>query len=147
MASPDIDTTIRELFKKLEERKANVAKLKEQTEQKWKTNATFRLIGATATINIQTAPQPVIDEVVVNLSLMVLGQREAARLLKREFAPKVYGYSVEDWFLDIEKRMATINIRDEETKLAELEARLNSVLSPEERRRIEVALLMQEISG
>jgi 2-phospho-L-lactate guanylyltransferase (CobY/MobA/RfbA family) len=52
---------------------------------------------------------------------------------------------LDDWFNDLNKRLATINIRQEEAELATLEARLNQVLSPEERRRIEVEMLAKEL--
>lgn len=140
-----IDQTIQALFTKLADRKAKVAELKEAAAKSWKTNGTFRLLGSSATTNIQTAPQEVIDEVVVHLFIMCNGSQAASAHLKRSIGFKIQGYSLNDWLADVEKRMAAINIREEEKELAALETRLNSVLSPDERRRIEVEMLMKDL--
>jgi hypothetical protein len=145
MTTPTIDAVISQLFAKLAERKASLAELKAAAVKSWKTNGTFRLIGASATTNIQTASQDIIDEVIIHLFILINGRQQASTFLKRAVGVKVYGYSSDDWFSDIEKRIATISIRDEEKELEALETRLNSVLSPEERRRIEVQLLAAEL--
>lgn len=140
-----IDTTIQQLFKKLEERKANVADLKEKIAASWVTNGTFRLIGATSTTNIQTASAEVVEEVAGHLLLLANAMNEASVKLSRPGKQKVQGYTAEQWFTDLKKRLASIEVREAEAELAKLEARLNSVLSPEERRRIEVEMLAKEL--
>lgn len=141
----NIDTTVRELFAKLEQRKAKVAELKAAVAKSWRTNGTFRLFGATSTTNIQTASAETIEECAVHVQLMTFGATSAAARLGRPITQKVAGYSADDWFEDFQKRLAMIGVREEETQLAALETRLNSVLSPEERRRIEVEMLLKEV--
>lgn len=142
-----LDQSIQQLFTKLAERKAKVASLKAEATKSWKTNGTFRLIGASATTNMQTANEEQVEEVATQLLLMAGARDAAAAKLGREIKSKIQGYTVDDWFADFTKRLATINIREEERQLEALEQRLNSVLSPEERRRIEVELLTKEILG
>lgn len=141
----NIDDQIRGLFDKLNVRKAKVAELNAAKAKSWKTNGTFRLFGSTSTTNIQTASLDVVLEVATQVELSTNALTSAAKRLGVTTEGKIQGYSVDDWYADLTKRIATINLREEEAALAQLEARLNQVLSPEERRRIEVELLMKEI--
>jgi hypothetical protein len=141
----NIDQTIQTLFTKLGERKAKVNGLKAQVGKSWKTTGSFRLIGAGTPTNIQTAPVDVVEVVALNLCMLDVARDQASVRLGRPIASKVQGYSLDDWFSDLDKRLATISIREEEAELATLEARLNQVLSPEERRRIEVEMLAKEL--
>ena len=142
----NIDQTIQALFTKLSQRKAKVDELKAQTSKSWKTNGSLRLIGSSTPTNIQTASAETIDEIALHLCMIATARDAASLRLSRPITDKVQGYSVDDWFSDLQKRLATINIRSEEQELAALETRLNSVLSPDERRRIEVELLAKELS-
>jgi hypothetical protein len=141
----NIDQTIQSLFTKLGERKAKVSALKAEIARSWKTTCSLRLLGAATPTNLQTASVDVVEETALHLAMMLTARVEASSRLGREIQPKVQGYSIDDWFSDLNKRLATINIRQEEAELATLEARLNQVLSPEERRRIEVEMLAKEL--
>ena len=141
-----IDQTIQMLFAKLGERKAKVKELKAQIDKKWITNGTFRLIGSTSTTNIQTASAEVLLEVASHLELLSSAQAIAAQKLGQTIDRMIQNHGINDWYADFAKRQATISLREEEAQLAQLETRLNSVLSPEERRRIEVELLEKELS-
>jgi hypothetical protein len=141
-----LDQTIQALFTKLGERKAKVSELKAQVGKSWKTTGSMRQIGASTPTNIQTASVDVIEDVAEQLCMLEQAKAAAGVRLGRPIAGKVQGYSIDDWFSDLVKRLATINIRQEEAELATLEGRLNQVLSPEERRRIEVEMLAKELS-
>lgn len=143
----DIDSTVRQLFAKLDERKKKVAALKTEIGKSWKTNCTLRLMGSTATTNIQTASVEVIEECALHIALICLTKESAVEMLGRPVTSKISGYTKEDWVSDFKKRLATIDIREEESQLAALETRLNQVLSPEERRRIEVEILAKELGA
>lgn len=139
-----IDEQIRGLFAKLEVRKAKVAELKATIARSWVTNGTFRLIGASSTTNLQTANVQQIEEIATHLCIFRGARAEAATRL-RPMDDKQQGYTVDQWFEDLAKRLAAIDIREEEKQLEILEQRLNSVLSPEARRQIEVELLLKEV--
>lgn len=139
-----IDKTIQDLFTKLAQRKAKIEELKASIDKKWVTNSTFRLIGAAAPINLIAATVEQVGEAAVHL--MMQTQARAAVSTRLGLTDlKVQGYTEAEWFNDFEKRIAAITVKDEEKALATLEARLNSVLSPDERRRIEVELLAKEL--
>jgi hypothetical protein len=140
-----IDQTIQTLFAKLAERKAKVASLKADVAKAWKTTGAFRLIGSTSTTNIQTANVETLEEVATQVIILTDAQDKASAKLSRPSKQKVQNYTIDDWFNDLQKRLAMIDVREEEKQLEALEQRLNSVLSPEERRRIEVELLAKEL--
>ena len=141
----DIDATIRELFKKLEERKVKVAEVRKVTQKGWVTNGTWKVPFTATVINIQTLPEDQLYLVAGEIVKSAESIRIGASILNGEYSKKVQGYQIEEWEADLRKRKAMIEIRSEEAKLAELEARLNSVLSPDDRRRIEVELLTKAL--
>lgn len=140
-----IDQTIQDLFAKLNDRKARVEGLRKEISKTWKTNGSFRLIGAGTPTNIQTASVETLEEMAAHLCLLDGARDAASKRLGRPINLRVQGSTVDEWFEDITKRFATINLREEERLLETLEQRLNQVLSPEERRRIEVEMLAKEI--
>jgi len=140
-----LDEQIRGMFAKLNDRKAKLETLKQQSAPKWKTTGTFRQIGATSVTSMQTASKETIIEIATQVELLAGAQESVAKKLGTDATALIQGYKLEDWYHDFQKRLATINQRDEEAAIADLEKRLNSVLSPEERRRIEVELLLKEV--
>lgn len=142
----DIDQTIRDLFRKLETRKAKISEHKAQMQGSWKTTGAWRRLGtSTSTTNIQTANFESIVDIAMEVVMLDNARKEVEQRLGVQTQNTIQGYSVDVWFADFSKRLATIQVRDEEAELAKLEARLNQVLSPEDRRRIEVELLSKEI--
>lgn len=141
----DIDVQIRGLFDKLNARKNKAAELKASAAKSWKTTGTFRQIGATSTTNLQTANEDQILEIATQIELLSGASNTAATKLGLTASAKVQSYTLEDWYHDLNKRLSAINLREEEAAVAQLETRLNQVLSPEERRRIEVELLLKEV--
>lgn len=141
----NIDSTIQLLFAKLEARKQAIAALKVNIARSWKTNGSFRLIGAPTPTNIQTAPLDIVEEIASHICLLETARQQVADRLGRPVSKTMQGNPISDWFDDLNKRIATISVREEERELADLEARLNQVLSPDERRRIEVEMLLKAI--
>lgn len=141
----NIDQTIQTLFTKVGERKKKVAALETEVAKSWKTNCTFRLIGAVSPTNITTASVEVVEEIATHIVMIERARVAAGAELDRQLSTKIQGYEFSDWFADLNKRFAMINIREEKKQLEDLEKRLNSVLSPEERRRLEVEALARDI--
>jgi hypothetical protein len=141
----DIDVTIRELFRKLDERKAKVAEVRKATQKGWVTNGTWKVPFTATVINIQTLPEDQLYLVAGHIMMTFTADYNGRRIVGGPEEKKVQGYDIDEWSADLRKRKAMIEIRSEEAKLAELETRLNSVLSPEDRRRIEVELLAKDL--
>jgi hypothetical protein len=140
-----LDATIQTLFDKLNTRKNTLSTLKAASAKTWKTNCAFRIGWSTSTTNLQTASAQTIEDCAWYLCMVQSARQVALTRLNRPDNDKFNGYSINNWFSDFEKRLATIAYRDEEVEIEVLEHRLNQVLSPDERRRIEVELLAKEI--
>jgi hypothetical protein len=141
----NLDDKIRGLFDKLNSRKAKVAELEAAIAKGWVTNLAYRMAGANTVVNLNTVPAEGVVDLVADLVLTNQARTEAALLLGMTPSNKFQGYSFEQWVEDSKKRLAAINIREEKKELEALETRLNSVLSPEERRRIEVEALLSAV--
>lgn len=140
-----LDEKVRALFDKFNARKAKVEELEAQIAKGWITNCTYRISGSAAPTNLNITTQETLLDVVGDLVIHRNTRTEAAELIGIKASDKIQGYAFDDWITDAKKRLAAIDIREEKKALAELEARLNSVLSPEERRRIEVEALLASI--
>lgn len=141
-----IDDQIRALFDKLNVRKAKVAELEAQIAKGWATNLSYRMAGSNTAVNINTiATVEGAVDLIADLVLVRKAREEAAELLGTKAATKFQGYTFDAWVEDCKKRLAAIEIRSEKKELDDLETRLNTVLSPEERRRIEVEQLLKAI--
>lgn len=140
-----IDTQIELLFGKLEQRKAKIAELKANIAKGWVTIGSFKTVGALAPTNIQTASQAVVEEIAVHICMISAAMEQAGSRLQAPVSSKIQGFTVDEWFQDLNKRLSTIQLREEEAAIAQIEQRLNQVLSPEQRRKIEVELLAREL--
>lgn len=143
-----IDEKISAMFAKVNERKAKCKELRQQIACSWKTNCSFALLASNQSgvpVHLQTATNDAIEAVASSLCLIAQGRTMAEQQLGVKMSSKIQGYTVDDWFSDLKKRLASINIREEEKQLEALEQRLNSVLSPEARRQLEVEQLEKEL--
>lgn len=138
----NLDAVVRGLFDKFEARKKSVEALRATLSAKWATNCQFPRIGGYATsTNLQTASREVIEACARELAVLQLAEGEVEKQLKITGSAKHGGYAFTSWWADMARRMAAIQVSGEEAELATLEQRLEQVLSPEERRRMEIERL------
>jgi hypothetical protein len=98
------------------------------------------------TINIQTVSEDQLYHLAGHIVSTFNITKFGRYYLKTDNDKEMFnGYHLDDWLADLSKRKATIEIRGEEAKLRDIENRLNAVLSPEERRRIEVEMLAKSL--
>jgi hypothetical protein len=76
---------------------------------------------------------------------------ENSLLLAKEFGISEYkfkwlGFSYEDWSSDFQTRINKININKKKEELQNLETRLNSLISPELRRELELKEIEKMLS-
>lgn len=140
-----IDAQIEALFNKLEQRKSKINELKANIAKGWVTIGSFKTVGALAPTNIQTASQAVVEEIAAHICMISSAMEQASTHLQAPMSKKIQGYTVDEWFQDLNKRLSTIQLREEEAAIAQIEQRLNQVLSPEQRRKIEVEMLAREL--
>ena len=143
-----IDTQITELFEVLNQKKKLVEESETKSKLKWKTNCSFpSVFGTTHPINIQTQTESALVELLSDLLIHIEYNKRAAALIGSKLNATMWGgFSVEDWVEDFATRIAKINLIKEQNELIELEKRLNAVVSPEQRRQLEVEALKTALS-
>jgi hypothetical protein len=142
-----IDAKIQSLFCVLNTQKAEVEAAEAETKKSWKTNCSFLLNVASTNVNIQTAPLSILIEVQAELLLKAQYYTKAAEMLGVEYDGKWGNFSISDWQEDLTKRAAIINLSGKKAKLAELEKRLSGIVSPEQRRAMELDAITKSLEG
>lgn len=140
-----IDDKISQLFEVVQRQKADVETAEKESKQSWKTNCSFQMDGVAAPINIQTANEASVKKV----AMTILQHRDYARqvesLLDLPFDGKVNGFSHNDWLADCKKRITVMGLRAKKAQLEELETRLNAIISPEQRRQMELEAITKSL--
>lgn len=139
-----IDDKINELFKVLQKQKTDVEKSEKEVSKKWVTNCSFTISGR-APINIQTANEESIRTATTEMLMHQDYSNKAAEKLGLEKYEKYLGYTYDEWVEDFCKRIAVINLKAEKEKLANLEKRLGTIVSPEQKRQMELDAITNEL--
>lgn len=134
-----LDKQVDELFSKVSQQKKELAALKADIDKKWITTCTFN------NMNVQTASREVIMSMVQQLVTLDMVYERMAKLEFGSPERKYNGFSFEDWFSDLSKRLKVIEAREKETKLNAIEEKLNTLVSPEKRREMELAELAKSL--
>jgi hypothetical protein len=141
-----IDAKITELFGVLSKQKAELEAAKKEVDRKWVTNGSIQFDGSNP-INIQTASEDTIRRVVAALLQQSEYSAKAATLLGLPIVSKVSGFQQNDWIQDCQKRIAALGIAAKKLKIAELEDRLNAIVSPEQRRQLELEAITRALEA
>lgn len=145
MTEKTIDKKIDELFAVVKKQKAEVEKVEKASKRSWNTNCSFKLY-ASSPLNIQTAQEDTIVKALAELISFEEKFDKANEILGLSKEFKHDGYSVEDWTEDFKKRIATIQLKAKKEKLKDLESRLNGIVSPEQRRQMELDAITNALS-
>lgn len=148
--STDTDTQIAALFKVVQKQQEEVAAAEKASKQSWKTNCTihFGLVAGWANpqpINIQTANQDVIRYIVTQLLQIREYSDRANEILGLEKSGKYDGFEIEDWLTDCKKRITVLGLQAKKSNLASLEKRLDAIVSPEQRRAMELKAIAESL--
>lgn len=138
--APTIDDQINDLFEVLAKQKEAVEHSKKEIARSWITNCSLQIPG-NLPVNLGTANQDLIVDAVAHLIGYHDNIERAAAVLGVKVDSKINGYSIDDWISDCKKRIVTIGIVKQKEKLKELEARLDLIVSPEQRRALELAAI------
>jgi len=135
-----IDEKINKLFEVVRKQKEEVEAAEKEAKQSWKTKCSIVVPFARddKPVNLQTATEPVLKNVVIGLLKHRDYNNEAEQLLGIERADKYEGFTYEDWFADCKKRITMLNLKTKKEKLALAEQGLNAIVSPEQRRAMEL---------
>ena len=140
----DLDEIVRGLLVKLKQQQAELDNLKGQIQSSWKTHCSFTTTpnNASTKKNIQVCSEEEIFQFVQHVLQLRASHFDAEEFLGMSFPQEYLGHAYGDWEHDLKKRMDMIRVTKREKELKELEQRINSVVSAEERRRIEVESLL-----
>lgn len=142
-----IDSKITELFGILNKKKAEVEAAEKTSQQKWKTNCSFpSVFGNTQPINIQTQTENALIELLADLLVHKEFQSKAAELLNADVKSETWGgFTIADWIEDFKTRVAKIQLAAKKAELAQLEKRLDAIVSPEQRRAMELEAITKSL--
>lgn len=147
MSQDKTDNMVLELLKKVEEKKKQIGSAERP---QWVTNCSFRFDPAS---NMATNIQVVRDlEILVDIHAHLTAKYNAyhkslvaLNLTSTEVPFKYLGFSYGQWTEDIQTRINGLRIKAKKDELAKLEERVNALVSPEQRRAIELEKLVKEI--
>lgn len=138
----DMDKTVDDLIQRVKERREKVGALKKP---QWITPCSLVLPGMER-INIQVDKDLGVLAVACGMLMRMKTDIEAAsKELEVEIEPKWQNYPIDDWIADIKLRVRITNIKAEQEKLDAMEAKLNKLMSPEQRRAMELAAIEAEL--
>jgi hypothetical protein len=140
----DIDTQITQLFAKVRKDRAELESLEAETKKSWVTNCSLP-IDDQRPVNIQTASIAALRTAVASLLSHRDYHGKAAKELGVPLYEHVGSYTYDQWLTDCRKRVAVLSLLESKRKLDELEKRLDAIVSPEQRRAMELEALLKEI--
>jgi hypothetical protein len=142
-----IDSAITNLFVLIRTQTQHLQTQESLVQALWKTNCSFAFpFAANTPINIQTAPEHRIKSIVSFLLQHQHFNELTEKTLNLEPNLLYEGFSFQDWIDDCKKRIAHIQNRTRKAKLKELEQRLNQIVSPEDKRKMEFDAITKELS-
>lgn len=144
MSDKSIDKKIEELFAVVKAQKAEVEKAEKESKRSWNTNGSFKLFGSTP-INLSTSSEDAIFKALTELLSFKNHAEEANQILGLNKEIKHDGYTVKEWIEDFQKRISTIQLKAKKDKLKVVEERLSSIVSPEQKRQMELEAIMKDL--
>ena len=132
------DEQVQKLFKIVQEKKAEIAKTEKPS---WETTCSFRFnpTSAAEDTNIQTVNN-VAD--LVRIAAFLIEKEAAHQKANEALGTSVkfnwIGFSLAAWLTDLKTRVNKVEIAKKKKELETLETRLNALVSPEMRRKMEL---------
>lgn len=138
-----LDTKVTEMLKQIQVKKQDLEKSEVVLKQSWKTNCSINLNNVN--YNIQTLKEDSVIQLMSDLLKEQFFKQKALELLERDDMIKVSNFTMEDWIFDLKKRLTTISLKKQKEQLEKMEEKLNSLVSPEKKREMEIQLLSDSI--
>jgi hypothetical protein len=131
------DIKVQELLDIVNKKKAEIAAL--EVKPNWVTNCAFKwFVDANAIVNIQTAnEQQILDILVFLLNKEVMHTR-ATEILGLDNKFTYLGYTLNEWTIDLKTRLSRLSISTKKSELATLEKRLNNLMSADFKTQLEL---------
>lgn len=146
--APSEDQVVLELIKQVKDQKAEIASIEKP---QWKTNCSFTVTEGdlSKATNLHTVSD--VSHLLKIAGFLIFrahAYAEAAVLMGVEKPPAFtwQGYVVDDWTHDLKLRLDKLGVAAKQQKLAILEGRLDKLISPELRRKLELEAIQAEMS-
>lgn len=140
----NIDDKIKELFTTIQKQKDEIKNI--EIDSKWKTKCSIKVDFRETPINIQTVSLNDLHKIVCFL-LNIKQNVDKANELLETCINDYQGFSLDDWISDCIKRSKIIKIKLKTDELSNLEQRLNSIISPEQRREMELEAIIESLKN
>jgi hypothetical protein len=141
------DELVKELFNEVQGKKLAIEKAERPC---WLTNGNFGYSANSAhdRANVQTLNEP---RKIVDMLAFLIDRKEKSQKASEELGVKYnftwLGFTVEEWKSDFQTRINQISIQEKRKELAEIEARLNAIISPELKAQMELEILTDLLSN
>jgi len=142
MANETLDIKIQKLFQIIQDKKSKLAKLDRFNP---KTNCSYKRFSNETPVNLHVLSIEDLLQVLGWLMQDAYWFTNACKEAELEKTFKHLGFSFTDWKSDIITLIEKKNIDVEKRDLADKEAKLNQLISPEEKRRLEIEALEKEL--
>lgn len=143
----NIDAKVLELFNKVKEKQKKIAK---NEKVNWETNCSFGFNYETVNdrINLQVTTDLVkLVDAYIFLKTKICNWQEACESLGVKVPLKWLGYAPGDWQKDIKTRINQLQLNQERNELKVLEARLDSLITVDQRREMELEAITKELGA
>lgn len=148
---PDADDKIMQLLAKVKAQKEAIAQAERPT---YKTNMTFSFVDGNLSqaVNLRVVTDlGQLLKIAAHVRSAAASYEEAgSAILGPDEKPPAFlwcNFSAVEWTHDIKLRVGQIRIKSQRERLHELEQRLDSILTPERRRELELLAIERELSG
>lgn len=148
-ASNSADQKTLDLIALVTKQKGEIA---EAERPQWKTNCSFSFLEGRATDTVNLHVETDLRKLIRMAAWLKMQEHwydNAADVLSVLPYPRFEwgGSSVDDWLHDIRLRIGRLQLADKRKKLEALESRLNAVVSPELRAKLELEAIAAELEG
>lgn len=135
------DELVKQLFDQVQEKKLVIEKAERPC---WQTNGNFGYSANSAhdRTNVQTLTD---TRKIVDMLAFLIDRKEKSEKAAEELGVKYnftwLGFTVDEWKSDFQTRVNQISLQEKRKELAEIEARLNAIISPELKAQMELEAL------
>ncbi len=141
MPKKDQDKTVLLLIDKVSEKKKQIQSAQNP---QWQTNCLLTVDGSNVNLRtIQTAKELVL--LAAKVKIQEMGYNAAIDELGGSADFEYQGYSTDQWMSDFYTRLNKLNVDKEKRNLAKLEQRLDAIISPELRAKMELEAIEREL--
>jgi cell division protein FtsL len=144
MADQNIDQAVMDLLVKVQQKKKEIENAKERPV--WRTSCSFGKDPNSTTdrVNIQVVKDPrKLIEIWAFLTSQQNSMLNAANDLGLDFDGMWQNYTFAEWKRDLQTRAGQLRIEKKQKELDDLDARVNALVTPEQRRVMELSVLQQ----